>query len=376
MARKTQNERYMSALRRAEAEGGESPDTVLQRENVSLQISDTVFAVVSSGSRPNVETIAIDQEINVRLIVPSTLTKVGRAHVLRSVGGMPTQEDIYLDHRNTFWWNYDRAPDGTALDVIREEVLEYIDNAAEKKGWVGHGEKPHLGVDFYAEGYLKDLPNAFSGLYAVTSNHREVYLGSHQPAFVINIEKNAIRNVLVDTMRQDMPDYPADMPATWVDALLRFELIEIDQMKVIMAAMDAAEPRRQAIINYDVLDLNVTMDNATARFGAGNLCWKAERAVMFTLGRETKLFTTDAIKALYKQAPEYARFDDKKRAPRAPFFEQLEALLMEDEASYREACEKLGWPLQITPVKLLAMRYEALDRQAEAFRTSKLEKAL
>jgi hypothetical protein len=376
MVRMTQNERYMSALRRAEEAGGESPDTVLQRENVSLQISDTVFAVVNTGSRPNVETIAIDQEINVRLIVPSTLTKVGRAHVLRSVGGMPSQEDIYLDHRNVFWWNYDRVPGGTALDVIREEVLEYLDDAAEKKAWVGHGEKPHLGIDFYAENYLQDLPNAFSGLYAVTSNRREVYLGSHQPGYVITVEKHAIRSVLVDTMRQDMPDYPADMPATWVDALLRFELIEIEQMKDIMAAIDRAEPHRMAVTNWDILDLDVTMPTAVQRLGAGNLCWKAERAMFLTLGRETKLFSTAAIRALCKKTPEFGRFDDKKRAPRAPFFHQLEALLMENEQAYREACDALGWPLRLNPVKLIAMRYEALDRQAETFHSSKLAKAL
>ncbi len=365
MTRRSRSTRYLSALRRAEAEGGDNPDTVLNRQTVPLTVADDVFIVVNQGGRPGVETVSIDKEIDVRVIVPSALKDVGNAHVVKAVGGMPSLANVYVDERGMLWWNYAAKALGPALEVIQDDVLSYVDKAAETKAWTcarNPGLTSPLYADLLAEEYLKNLPGAFSGIYGVSPERDHVFIGSRKPAIVVSVEPNRVQAILVDTVRQDMPHYPVETPESWVDALLRFAPIEMEQLKVMLAAIDVQEPHMNVVGSWETLHVGRLLSAApTLEFS-----WAAERGMMQAL-RMTSLVEKGEIKDHIKSTPALATFDDKKRAPRAAFFHKLDELLMENETAYRAFAKEAGWPFVMTPVQFLALRYEGIDRLAADF---------
>jgi hypothetical protein len=358
--RKSRNDRYLSALRRAEREGGESVDDILKRDQITLEIADEVFAVVERGGKPVVETVSVKDDINVRIIVPKGMKKMGLVSAVPANGDMPSSTELFLDDRKIFWWSHRIVKDfhGAPLDLIRDEVLGYVDKAADEKAW-RLGFEPDRddwrSVDRNAATYLQELPGAFSFLYGVSQDHAQVYIGSRAPAYVLQAGRYDLRAVLVDNVREMMPHWPNEQNADWVKLLLRFALSEFERLQEIMAMIDSEGPLPNVIRLFDQVNVGELVPDVYDGHWLNQFCEAAEIALLSAIQR-AKVVSTAAVKEHFKQFP-----PTTGRGPsvaKVSFFEKLDELLLEDRDAFEAFCKKAGWPFAMSPFRFLRLRIE------------------
>lgn len=373
--RKSQNERYLDALHRAQEEGGDDPAAVLTRGHVSVSIADVVFAVVQhTGGKPEVEQITVKHELDVKVIQPEKLAEVGQVSVRRSGGGEPEKTPLLFSN-GKYWWDY-KIVDG-ADELIREEVLSAVDRAAEQRAWRAHAAKPHL-QDCYAEDYLSQLPHAFDGLFAFGAIHRNLYVGSHKPEYVMSVRdrNHTVSAHLEDSVRLDMPHYPAIPTEDWKCALFRFALAEIDILDALLSDVAANEPDVYNKVFSDTLDQEHLNGLQQDTYRACGTYYQAEQALFRAL-RTAKIITTKNAEPL-KGMPSI--FDNplasKRYKNRAPYLAAFADQIEQSEADkLNELCEANSWPFAMSPLRFLQKRAEGFDRHALRLKEAKATKS-